>query len=146
MIEKLLPFLLLATQPQDLPAAQPDEPEVTVRANAARPAIERILQADNLDVDNLPPHEVAETMAAIPRGQAPLNFWVAYQAHVQAWQDYADAKNRSRGASATDIDRVPNGAAITKARRRINHSFDLVKAIARRYGARMPASNTRFRD
>jgi hypothetical protein len=118
--------------------------EVVVTASAARPAIERILFADNLDLDRLSSREVADTMATITRGSAPLEFWLAYQAHVRAWQDYADAKDRSRVLSATDIDRVPDGAAIADARSRINSTFDKVEEIARRYGARLPAAPTRM--
>ena len=81
-------------------------------------------------------------MAVIPRGVAPPDFWQAYQAHVRAWQDYADARQRGRAKSPTDISALADGAAVAEARRRINSTFDQVVAIARRYGARMPLSTT----
>ena len=119
--------------------------EVVVQNSAAGPAIERILNADNLDVERLSPREVADTMAQIPRGRAPGDFWTAYQQHVRAWQDYADARDAARViTSPTDIDHRPDGAAIEDARKRINSTFDEVEAIARRYHARMPASSTRY--
>ena len=119
--------------------------EVIVRGSAARPAIERILTADNLDIDRLSPREVADTMAEIPRGRAPGKFWSAYQKHVRAWQDYADAQDKSRAAtSPTDIDNRPDGVAIANARKRINITFDEVETIAHEYRARVPAFSTRF--
>ena len=119
--------------------------EIIVRNSAARPAIERILNADNLDVDRLSPREVADTMAEIARGRAPSDFWAAYQRHVRAWQDYADARDAARVlTSPTDIDHRPDGAAIEDARNRINSTFDVVEAIARSYDARIPASPTRY--
>ena len=116
---------------------------MVVRASAAKPAIERILNADNLDVERLSAREVADTMAEIPRGRAPSDFWNAYQAHVQAWLEYAAAKDRSRAGTATDIDSAPNGAAIASARQRINTTFDRVEELARKYGARLPITATR---
>ena len=130
-------------------AAQPvhSEPtaEIVVQNNAWVPAIERILIADNLDVERLSPREVADTMAEIPRGRAPADFWTAYQQHVRAWQDYADALDGARVIrSPTDIDHRPDGAAIQNARTRINSTFDAVEILARRYHARVPASSTRI--
>lgn len=122
--------------------AQSDE--VVVSASAARPAIERILHADNLDVERLSAREVADTMAEIPRGRAPAEFWIAYRAHVRAWQDYAAAKERSGRSSSLDIDKAPDGAAIADARQRINTTFDLVEELARNYGARLPITATRL--
>jgi hypothetical protein len=135
---------LLAAAAAALPPTIAQSEEVVVRASAARPAIERILNADNLDLDRLSMREVADTMDQIPRGRAPLDFWLAYRAHVRAWQDYADARDRGRGASPTDIDRTPDGTAVSDARRRINTTFDEVEEIARRYGARLPAAPTRI--
>jgi hypothetical protein len=118
--------------------------EVVVQNSAAGPAIERILNADNLDTDRLSPREVADTMSEIPRGRAPGDFWTAYQLHVRAWQDYADARDAARVmTSPTDIDHRPDGAAIEDARKRINSTFDLVEEIAHRYHARIPAYSTR---
>ena len=118
--------------------------EVVVQNSAAKPAIERILNADNLDLDRLSTREVADAMAQIQRGRAPVDFWNAYQLHVRAWQDYADARDAARiSTSPTDIDHRPDGAAIDNARKRINSTFDEVEAIARRYHARIPAYTTR---
>jgi hypothetical protein len=138
VVWKLLCGLGLAGAMQPLASSPPD---VVVRASAARPAIERILRADNLDVEHLPARDVADTMAEIARGGAPLDFWAAYQAHVRAWQDYAEAKERARQTSPTDIDNAPDGAAIADARKRISSTFDLVERIARGYGARLPAGS-----
>lgn len=67
------------------------ESDVVITRSAATPAIERILNADNVDIDALSPREVASAMARIQRGAAPAAFWRAYQAHVRAWTAYADA-------------------------------------------------------
>jgi hypothetical protein len=126
------------------PAFSEPATDVVIQNSAAKPAIERILNADNLDVDRLSPREVAETIAEIPRGRAPGDFWNAYQLHVRAWQDYADARDAARiPTSPTDIDHRPDGAAIDSARKRINSTFDDVEAIARRYHAHIPAYTTR---
>ena len=91
--------LLLAAALAALSAAPSPAPaDIVVQSSAARPAIERILRADNLDVDNLPAREVADTMADIPRGVAPLDFWQAYREHVRAWQD----ENESAAADEMD--------------------------------------------
>jgi hypothetical protein len=142
MIERLLyGFLLLGPLQMQSDTVN----EVSVRGSAARPAIERILTADNLDIDRLSPREVADTMAEIPRGRAPEKFWSAYQKHVRAWQDYADAQDKSRAVkSPVDIDHLPDGIAIADARKRINSTFDEVEVIAREYRARVPAISTRF--
>ena len=142
MIERLVYGLLLIAS-----GSMPSKPveELVVRGSAAQPAIERILNADNLEVDRLSPREVADTMAEISRGRAPADFWTSYQKHVRAWQDYANARDAARVVtSATDIDHRPDGLAIADARKRINTTFDEVEAVTRRYHARMPASSTRF--
>jgi hypothetical protein len=136
MLAKHLCWLAaIATQS---PAAQPQE--VVVTGNAARPAIERILNADNVDLDRLSVRQIADVMDVIHRGSAPLDFWLAYREHVQAWREYAEAKDRGQRGSPTGIDQMSDSAAIVDARRRINSTFDKVEAIARRYGARVPAS------
>jgi hypothetical protein len=141
MIGRLLCGLAILISP---PLHSEPAADVVVQNRAATPAIERILNADNLDVERLSPREVADTMAEIPRGRAPNDFWTAYQLHVRAWQDYADARDAARVmTSPTDIDHRPDGAAIEDARKRINSTFDQVEAIARRYHARIPASSTR---
>ena len=117
------------------------QPEVTVQASAAVPAITRILDADNLDVESLPPREVAERMRLIPRGAAPKPFWDAYQEHVRAWSDYAAAREKSRSADLLSADPSP---AVGEARVRINHSFDRVEKVARAYGVFVPIPRTRL--
>ncbi len=118
--------------------------DVIVQSSAARPAIQRILEADNLDVDRLPAGEVAARMREIGRGAAPAEFWVAYQDHVRAWTDYAEAKARARRSDPLQVDDAPDGRAIAGARRRINTTFDVVEAIAKRYGAWPPRTPTRL--
>jgi hypothetical protein len=118
------------------------EPEIIVRRSAAQPAIERILKADNLDVDALAPSEVAERMQDIQQGAAPSAFWQAYQAHVRAWTDYADALD-PRSGGALEI-RCLRGAIGRSARAEINRTFGEVEQFARRYGARLPLPRTRF--
>jgi hypothetical protein len=120
------------------------EPEIIVRRSAAQPAIERILKADNLDVDALAPREVAERMQDIQQGAAPSAFWQAYQAHVRAWTDYADALDRSRRRGSGDPVSAGSEWAIGKARAEINRTFGEVEQLARRYGARLPLPRTRF--
>ncbi|MCW3798223.1 hypothetical protein OMW55_10460 [Sphingomonas sp. BN140010] len=141
MIAKLLcvAAAIANAQLESAPAQQ-----VVVQGSAAKPAIERILQADNLDVEQLPADEVAARMAEITRGAAPAEFWAAYQAHVRAWQDYAAAKARARSAAAGDPDGQVDGRAIADARGRINRTFDAVKTIAKRYGAWPPRTPTRL--
>jgi hypothetical protein len=118
--------------------------DVVVQGSASRPAIQRILEADNLDIERLPAGEVAERMREIGRGAAPVEFWAAYQAHVRAWTDYAEAKARARRADPLQVDDAPDGRAITDARRRINTTFDVVEAIAKRYRAWPPRTPTRL--
>ncbi len=118
--------------------------DIIVQSSAARPAIQRILEADNLDIDRLPAGEVAARMREIGRGAAPREFWAAYQEHVRAWTDYAEAKERARLSDPLQVDDVPDGRAIAVARRRINATFDLVEAIAKRYGAWPPRTPTRL--
>lgn len=109
-----------------------------VRASAARPAIQRILDADNLDVETLPAAEVAARMAAIPRGAAPADFWVAYRQHVRAWSDFAEARVKAQAGQVQDQ------WAIGDARVRINLTFEEVETIARAYGISTPIPRTRF--
>ena len=63
---------------------------------------------------------------------------------MRAWTDYAEAKTRARRSDPLSVDDVPDGAAIAAARRRINATFDVVEAIAKRYGAWPPRTPTRF--
>ena len=136
----LFVFSLLALQ--SAPAVKGED--IIVRSNAARPAIMRILEADNLDIERLPAGEVAARMREISRGVAPADFWAAYQDHVRAWSDYAEAKARARRSDPLQVDDAPDGRAIAAARRRINATFDVVEAIAKRYNAWPPRTPTRF--
>ena len=135
----LLATLLILAGPQ--PVHAHGEATIIVRASRARPAIERILKADNLRVDLLSPAEVAARMEEIEQGAAPDDFWAAYQAQVRAWRAYASVIARSRGSDARDPDKRAT-LAVAEARVAINSSFDLVEMQARRYGARLPARST----
>jgi hypothetical protein len=133
---------LVAAAVMTSPSSSAEE-EVVVTASAARPAIERILSADNFDVDRMSMREVADAMDQIPRGGAPLDFWLAYREHARAWRDFADARDRSRRASHIDMNAQSDSAAIFGARQMIETTFDRVEDIARRYGARLPNAATR---
>jgi hypothetical protein len=106
---------------------------------AARQEIERILQEDNLTSSQPTPRQVAETMAAISRGQAPEDFWTAYQTHVQAWQRYASAVEQAPQGQQGESTFEPEGEA-GEAQQAIQTSFAEVERIALRYGARLPAA------
>lgn len=125
-------------------SAEPPTDDIVVRSNAVGPAIRRILEADNLDVERLSASEVAARMQEIGRGAAPADFWSAYRDHVAAWSDYAQARARARRWNPLEIADAADGAAIAEARRRINSTFDVVEAIAKRYDAWPPRSPTRL--
>lgn len=130
-------FLLAALASFPAPAAAAQNQEIVIRGEIARMEIERILREDNLDSDRLGTDAVVEIMSAIQRGQAPGDFWNAYQAHVRAWQRYAQAETWIRGQEgATFIDGLDEYEAAGEA---IDSTFDEVVRIARRYGARLPA-------
>ena len=128
-------LMLLAAVPTAVAAAQAPgsaAPDATLRAE-----IERILEADNLDTSRLNPTEVAQTIASIPRGRAPEDFWRAYQDHVRAWQLFAQLVEqavRQQGESTF----VEGEQELLAAERAIETTFAEVERIARRYGARMP--------
>jgi hypothetical protein len=105
------------------------EPEIVVEAPLHRTEIERILEADNLDLASMSPREVAETMARIARGGAPDEFWARYQGHLRAWQWYAALKDDARVHSHD----------VSEAKMLVNATFDDVEQIAASYGARLPA-------
>jgi len=104
------------------------ESEIVVEAPLHRTEIERILEADNLDLASMTPREVAETMARIPRGRAPDEFWARYQGHVRAWKWCA---------ALVDDDRV-HSHDVSEAKGLVNATFDDVERIAESYGARLP--------
>ncbi|GAA4021874.1 hypothetical protein GCM10022280_23080 [Sphingomonas swuensis] len=119
------------------------EPDVVVTRSAAVPAVERILKADNLDVETLSPQEIAAAMRDIRQGAAPRDFWVAYQAHVKAWNDYAAALDAAARRQPGEL--APSGSewAVGDARTRINATFDEVERLARIRGATIPLPRTR---
>jgi hypothetical protein len=123
---------LLALLALAMPSAMPaQEADVVVSGGVYRTEIERILQADNVDTTRLSSREVAEAIDGIGRGRAPEDFWVAYRAHVAAWDRLADTEEQG----AAD----PEGAAkAMQAEQAIEATFDEVERIARGYGARLP--------
>jgi len=136
----LLATLLMLASPEPPDASPSDPAEIVVRKSAAKPAIERILHADNIDVERLPPAEVADRMEEIPQGAAPRDFWLAYQAHVRAWRGYANLTARSRSADPLALN-APDGRTIAAARKLINTTFNDVERIAARYGVRPPLAS-----
>ncbi len=123
----MLGLLLLTLVAQAAPVTA-EEPEIVVEAPLHRLEIERILEADNLDVDRMSPRKVAEAMASIPKGRAPDEFWARYQGHVRAWQWYAALKDDAR----------VHGHDVLEAEALVNATFDDVERIAESYGARLP--------
>ena len=120
------------------------EPDVVVSRSAAIPAIERILKADNLDVDELAPQEIATSMRDIRQGAAPRDFWIAYQAHVRAWSDYAAALDAAAKRQPGEPPSAGSEWAVGEARTRINATFDTVERLARTRGATIPLPRTRI--
>jgi hypothetical protein len=100
--------------------------------------IERILAADNLDSSKLSAREIADTIRAIPRGEAPDDFWAAYQAHVSAWRRAADAEDtlNKMDISESEIERA--STALAEANMDIESTFAEVARIAESYGVAMP--------
>ena len=125
----------LAILAMQMPAVAAQQGDIVVRGDVARTEIERILRADNVDTSRLGAREVAEAIAAIERGRAPDDFWAAYQAHVRAWEQLADAEEKG----AKDFETGFGGTGeVAKAARAIDFTFDQVERIARDYGARLP--------
>ncbi len=130
-------ILLFALGSHPAPATAAEEPEIVIQGETARIEIERILREDNLDSERLGADAVVAIMTAIQRGNAPEDFWEAYQAHVRAWQWYAEVEERVRAQDgAAFIDGLDEYVAAGDA---IDSTFDDVERIARRYGARLPA-------
>ena len=127
-----LALLALLALPVTASATAP-EPDIVVRGGVERSEIERILAADNVDTSRLSERDVADIVARIERGRAPKDFWLAYRAHVLAWERLADAVERaSQGESLLKAEEV------VKAEQAIDSTFDEVERIARAYGARLP--------
>jgi hypothetical protein len=133
----LLLMMLLVAMPAAAAPAPAQEPDAAVPREAARSEIERILQADNLDTDQLSPRDVADTIAGIARGRAPEDFWTAYQAHVRAWERFAQVWDRT-AAQRGESTFIENEEELLEAEQAIGTTFDEVERIARRYGARLP--------
>jgi hypothetical protein len=126
---KVVRLVLLAFLAFAWPAAvSAQNADIVVRGDVARNEIERILEADNVDTSRLSASEVADAISAIDRGRAPEDFWVAYTAHVRAWERLAQAEGGLR--------RRPD--EIAQAEQAIEASFDEVERIARAYRARLP--------
>ena len=137
-ILSLIGFALLALAGATA-AAQPSGQAVTRGDAATRTEIERILNADNVDVSQLTPRQVADSIRAIPRGRAPDDFWTTYQAHVRAWNRFATAQERAqRLTSAKPRIIEPIVDEMVAAQREVESTFDEVERVARSYGVAMP--------
>ena len=138
-ILSLIGFALLALAGAPT-AAQPAGQAVTRGDAATRLEIERILNADNVDVSQLTPRQVADSIRAIPRGRAPDDFWTTYQAHVRAWEAMAAATERlERLANAKPRLQADAIEDASEAQVAIESTFDEVERVARSYGVGMPA-------
>jgi hypothetical protein len=133
---RLARLALLALLALPTPAAvTAQESDIVVEGDVKRAEIERILAADNVDTSQLSEREVADVVERVERGRAPRDFWLAYRAHVLAWQRLADAVEKARGRSSearSDLEELAN------AEQAIDATFDEVERIARFYGARLP--------
>jgi hypothetical protein len=141
-IVRLALLALVAFGAPSAVAAQ--EQEIVVSGEVARAEIERILREDDLETERMSPREVAETMAAIQRGRAPQDFWAAYQTHLQAWQRFAAATeqaSRQEGVQTFGLD-----TDTAEAERAVNSTFEEVRRIAQRYGARLPGPRVNPRE
>ncbi|MDQ8755292.1 hypothetical protein RCO27_03525 [Sphingosinicella sp. LHD-64] len=129
---------ILALAVLSLPAtAATQQRDIVVRGDAARVEIERILDADNLDTSQLSPRDVVETMSGIPRGEAPEDFWEAYQTHLRAWERLATAVETVQ-QQQSESTFVEGADELVVAQQGIDLTFDEVERVARRYGARLP--------
>ena len=133
--------LAVSTAPQVTPATAADPIEAASQSNeVARVEIERILNADNVDVRRRSSRAIVAHMRAIPRGQAPADFWNAYQRHITAWERFAIAEEAYRTPSRGNP--AMHERAIVQlggADRAVNATFHEVNRIAARYGASIPA-------
>jgi hypothetical protein len=127
---RLVQLALLALLALHLPAtATAQQPDIEVRGGIHRAEIERILAADNVDTSRLSEREVADIVRRVERGRAPQDFWLAYRAHVRAWEQLADTVEKA------GEDRF---GAVANAEQAIEATFDEVERVARSYGARLP--------
>ena len=127
-------LVLLALLALPMPAAHAAQgPDIVVEGGVQRAEIERILTADNVDTSRLGEREVADIIGRVHRGRAPQDFWLAYRAHVVAWERLADAaESAGQGESRFKAEEI------VKAEQAIDATFDEVERIARSYGARLP--------
>ena len=116
-------------------AVTAQEPDIVVKGSVQRAEIERILAADNVDTSRLSESEVADIVGQVERGRAPQDFWLAYRAHVRAWERLADAAEKARGDQGESFFEAEE---LVKAQQAIDATFDEVERIARSYGARLP--------
>ncbi|HYJ30385.1 MAG TPA: hypothetical protein VEW25_08610 [Allosphingosinicella sp.] len=104
-----------------------------------RQEIARILAADNVDATRLPAIDVAAAVRHIPRGEAPDDFWTAYQAHVRAWERSAAAEERlQRLAEGKPVPLEEIFTELLAAEAAVGETFDAVRRIAEAYGVPMP--------
>ena len=119
-----------------LPAvAVAQQPDIVVQGGVQRSEIERILAEDNVDTSRLGERDVADIVAQIQRGRAPQDFWLAYRAHVRAWERLADIAEKARRGQGESFFEAEE---LVKAEQAIDSTFDEVERIARAYGARLP--------
>ncbi len=118
--------------------AQSPEKPIVVQSVSSRAEIQRILDADNLDTANLDARSVVEVMSQIERGRAPEDFWTAYQTHVRAWQQMAEAEEAARQAMEDPGKRAEAAGLLAEAAEQVETTFTAVERIALDYGARMP--------
>ena len=133
---RLVAIALLALLAMPMPAvsAAPG-PDIVVEGGVKRAEIERILAADNVDTSRLGERDVADIVARIERGRAPKDFWLAYRAHVRAWERLANAAEKFRPGQGESLFEAEE---LVKAQQAIYATFDEVERIARAYGARLP--------
>jgi hypothetical protein len=128
-------FALVALLALPLPApVAAQQSDIVVRGGVQRAEIERILAADNVDTSKLGEREVADLIGRVERGRAPQDFWLAYRAHVRAWERLADVVEKAGGKGGTRSD----AEELVKAEQAIDATFDEVERLARSYGARLP--------
>ena len=139
---KLITFALMGlVAPHVTAPVVAQDAEIVVRGDSSKTEIERILEADNVDTSRLGSGEVADAIAAMKRGRAPEDFWLAYRGHVEAWRRLAEVESTARNQPFLTGE---TAEALAKAERAIDESFDEVERIARRHGARLPVPRWRM--
>lgn len=138
LIAPALLALLVAPAFAD-PIAAHGEQEEMQRMEHERQEIARILGADNVDVTRLSASEVATAIRSTRRGEAPEDFWTAYQAHVRAWERSAVAQERlQRLATGKPVPLDEIFSEILAAEAAIDETFEAVRRIAEAHGVPMP--------